>query len=121
MKTIKRSTLAAAATAIMIGGIPALAFANDAFLEITLKIDSQDRPAAAAVYSKYKQPFLTSVSGALAKRLLIRDGDVQVLHEFKSAADARAYLKSELFNNDVVTALKPLLKADPEIRIYDAD
>ncbi len=28
-------------------------------------------------------------------------------------------LKSELFANDVVTALKPYLKSDPEVRIYE--
>lgn len=98
-----------------------MALAKEAFLEITLKIDNQDRPAAADVYTKYKGPFLANVRGAVAKRLLVREDDVQVLHEFKSSDDAQAYLKSDLFNKDVVTALKPLLKANPEVRIYDAD
>jgi hypothetical protein len=95
--------------------------AQSAYLEISLKIDSKDRPAAAAIYTKFKQPFLTTISGATSKQLLIRDDDVQVLHGFKSVEDAQAYLKSDLFTQDVVTALKPMLKADPEVRIYSAD
>ncbi|MBS0270832.1 MAG: hypothetical protein JSS54_17895 [Proteobacteria bacterium] len=98
-----------------------MAMAKDAILEVTLKIDNPDRASAAAVYSKYKTPFLSTIHGAVAKRLLIRDDDVQVLHEFKSTEDAQSYLKSDLFTKDVVSALKPLLKADPEVRIYEAD
>jgi ABC-type glycerol-3-phosphate transport system substrate-binding protein len=121
MRRTMRLALVAAAAALTLGGNMNTALAKEAFLEITLKIDTQDRPAAAAVYNKYKAPFLKDIPGATAKRLLVRDDDVQVLHEFKSSADAHAYLKSDLFNNDVVSALKPLLKANPEIRIYDAD
>jgi hypothetical protein len=116
-----RAALIAATAAFTIGGTTSMSHAKDAILEITLKIDNQDRPAAAGVYTKYKGPFLANIHGAVAKRLLIRDDDVQVLHEFKSNEDAQAYLKSDLFNKDVVTALKPLLKANPEVRIYDAD
>jgi len=90
-----------------------------AYLEITLQIDPQDRPAAAAVYSKYKEPFLSDVSGAQSKALLVRDEDVQVLHGFASVADARGYLASDLFTNDVVGELGPLLKGDPDIRVFD--
>jgi hypothetical protein len=89
-----------------------------AYLEITLKVNEADRAAAAGVYVKYKQPFLKQIKGALSKELLMRTDDVQVLHGFKTQADAEAYLKSELFNNDVVTALKPYLQASPEVRIY---
>ena len=89
-----------------------------AYLEITLKIDNSDRPSAAAVYTKYKQPFLDSISGAKSKELLIRDDDVQVLHGFDSVESAQGYLSSTLFTQDVVEALKPYLKGDPEIRIY---
>jgi hypothetical protein len=32
------------------------------------------------------------IPGALSKELLIREEDVQVLHGFKSVADAKAYL-----------------------------
>lgn len=91
-----------------------------AFLEITLKVDPKNRPAAAQVYAKYKQPFLAHVRGALSKQLLLRDDDVQVLHGFDSAEHAQAYLSSSLFTDDVVTALKPLLAVPPEVRVYSA-
>jgi hypothetical protein len=90
-----------------------------AYLEITLQIDPQDRPAAADVYNKYKQPFLTDVPGAQSKDLLVRDEDVQVLHGFDSVTHANEYLASELFTGDVVRELGPLLQADPEIRVFD--
>jgi hypothetical protein len=89
-----------------------------AYLEITLKVNETDRAGAAGVYVKYKQPFLKQIKGALSKELLMRTDDVQVLHGFKTKAEAETYLKSELFNNDVVTALKPYLQASPEVRIY---
>ena len=44
--------------------------------------------------------------------------NVQVLHGFDTVENATSYLTSELFTNDVVAGLSPLLKADPEIRIY---
>jgi hypothetical protein len=91
-----------------------------AYLEITLKIDLQNRAGAAAVYNKFKAPFLQKVAGASSKELLVRDEDVQVLHGFQSKEQAQAYLESPLFNDDVVTALKPLLQAAPEVRIYAA-
>lgn len=89
-----------------------------AYLEITLKINEADRAGAADVYSKYKAPFLDFIKGALSKELLIRQDDVQVLHLFESIADAQAYLSTELFINDVVTALKPYLQDNPDVRIY---
>jgi hypothetical protein len=91
-----------------------------AYLEITLKVNDADRTAAAGVYLKYKQPFLKQIKGAVSKELFIRTEDIQVLHGFKTQADAEAYLKSDLFNNDVVSALKPYLQASPEVRIYTA-
>jgi hypothetical protein len=90
-----------------------------AILEITLAVDDDNRPAAAAVYSKYREPFLNEVKGATSKRLLVRDEDVQVLHGFTSAEEATAYLSSDLFTGDVVGELSPLLASDPEIRIYE--
>jgi hypothetical protein len=101
--------------------VPALAFAQKAYLEITLKIDAPDRSAAGAVYTKYKQPFLSKILGATSKELLMRDEDVQVLHGFATLQQAQAYLSSEMFNQDVVVGLKPLLKANPEVRIYTAN
>lgn len=101
--------------------VPGFAFAEKAYLEITLKVDPQDRAAAAAIYSKLKQPFLGKIPGAKSKELLVRDDDVQVLHGFATRKQAEAYLSSDLFTKDVVVSLKPLLKADPEVRIYSAD
>ena len=90
-----------------------------AYLEITLNIDDKNRPAAAGVYKQYRDAFLTQITGAKSKELLIRDDDVQVLHGFDTADNARAYLQSALFMNDVVGGLDPYLKAQPDIRIYD--
>ena len=90
-----------------------------AYLEITLTVDDADRPSAAGVYQKYKQPFLETVKGAISKELLVRAEDVQVLHGFVSAEDAEAYLATDLFAQDVVGALAPLLKAAPQICIYE--
>lgn len=89
-----------------------------AYLEITMKIDAENRPAAAKVYNDYRQPFLDTIEGALTKDLLIRGEDVQVLHGFDSAEHAQAYLSSSLFQNDVFVGLKPLWSADPDVRIY---
>lgn len=101
--------------------LPTLAFAEKAYLEITLKVDPQDRPAAGAIYAKYKKPFLNKIAGAQSKELLMRDDDVQVLHGFATRKQAEAYLSSELFTKDVVGELKPLLKANPEVRIYSSN
>jgi len=88
------------------------------FLQITMTIALQNRPAAAEIYQKFKTPFLSTVQGAESKQLLIREEDVQVLHGFSSLADAQNYLRSNLFTQDVVVALQPLFEAAPDIRIY---
>ncbi|WP_372882163.1 hypothetical protein [Psychromonas sp.] len=88
------------------------------YLQVTLKISTENRSDAAGVYQKYKAPFLNTIAGAQSKELLIRDEDVQVLHGFDSIENATAYLNSELFNTDVVVELKPLLDTDPDVRIY---
>lgn len=88
------------------------------YLQISLKIRTDRRAAAAEVYSRYKGPFLASVAGARSKELLVRDDDVQVLHGFDSKANAEAYLKNPFFERDVVTALSPLLDAPPDVRVY---
>ena len=90
------------------------------YLQITLKVADKNREAAAGVYTKYKAPFLDTVSGAESKALLIRNEDVQVLHEFSSKEAAESYLESDIFKNDVVGELGPLLDGDPEVRIYEA-
>ncbi len=89
-----------------------------AYLEITMKIDEANRPAAAKVYTDYRTPFLKEIKGALTKDLLIRNEDVQVLHGFDSVENAAAYLSSDMFKNDVFVGLQPLWNADPEVRIY---
>jgi hypothetical protein len=90
------------------------------YLEITLKIAPPNRPAAAGVYQRYKPPFLKTIAGAKSKELLVRDEDVEVLHGFDTPERANAHLKSRLFTSDVVGALKPLLDAEPDVRIYEA-
>ncbi len=90
-----------------------------AYLQITLAIQNADREAAAAIYTKYKEPFLNTIKGAQSKELLIREEDVEVLHGFDTIENANSYLSSALFNNDVVSELKPLLEANPEIKIYN--
>jgi hypothetical protein len=89
-----------------------------AYLEITMVINNANRPAAAKVYTDYLQPFLEQIKGAVTKELLIRDEDVQVLHGFDSVENAKAYLDSEMFKNDVFVGLKPLWSADPDVKIY---
>jgi hypothetical protein len=91
---------------------------TNAYLEITLDIKTENRGAAAGVYLKYKEPFLEQIAGATSKELLIRAEDVQVLHGFASEDEAKAYLTTALFENDVVRELKPFLAGNPEIRIY---
>ena len=115
--TFKLMSAMLAASAL---ALPSVALAQKAYLEITLKVDPQDRAAAGAIYAKYKQPFLTKIPGAKSKELLVRGDDVQVLHGFATVKEAQAYLSSEIFTKDVVVGLKPLLKADPEVRIYSA-
>lgn len=83
-----------------------------------MKIEEANRPAAAKVYTDYRQPFLDTIEGALTKELLIREEDVQVLHGFDGAEHAQAYLSSEMFQNDVFVGLKPLWSADPDVKIY---
>lgn len=48
-----------------------------AYLEITMQIAPANRPAAAKVYQDYRAPFLSNITGALSKELLVRDLDVQ--------------------------------------------
>ena len=91
---------------------------SKAYLNISLKIAEANRLEAAKVYSRYKQPFLDNIPGALSKELLIRKENVVVLHGFSSATDAGNYLGSELFTNDVVSGLKPFLEDHPVIEIY---
>lgn len=89
-----------------------------AYLEINLYIKDENRPKAVEVYTKYKDEFLKTIKGATSKELLVRDENVAVLHGFDSVENAKAYLKTKLFNDDVATALSKLWFKDPDIRIY---
>lgn len=42
-----------------------------AYLQITLDISEKNRAAAAAVYQKYKAPFLSTIDGAVSKELFL--------------------------------------------------
>ncbi len=90
------------------------------YLQITLQVADKNREAAAGVYTKYLEPFLNTVPGAVSKSLLVRDADVQVMNGFSGKEEAESYLKSEMFSKDIVSELGPLLDADPEVRIYEA-
>ena len=90
-----------------------------AYLEINMFIDPENLTAAAKAYTDYSQPFLDQIEGALTKELLIRDEDVQVIHGFDSMEHAKAYLESDLFQNDVFVGLKPTWAADPDVRFYE--
>lgn len=89
-----------------------------AYLNIIMKIDEENRQAAAKVYNTYRQPFLDDIEGALTKELLIRDEDIEVAHGFDSMEHAQAYLESDLFKTKVAPGLKPTWAADPDIRFY---
>lgn len=89
-----------------------------AYLEITMTIPNEKRPAAVKVYTDYRQPFLDTIKGAMTKDLLVRDEDVQVLHGFDSVESAKAYLETAMFRNDVFVGLKPLWSSDPDVKIY---
>jgi hypothetical protein len=91
-----------------------------AYLEITLDVDNANRGAAAGIYTQYRKPFLNTVPGVVNKQLLVRDADVQVLHQFDTVGQANAYLGDHLFTRDIVSPLSPLLTQDPEVRVYDA-
>lgn len=93
-----------------------------AYLEITLDIAADNRPKAAdvyklLVYNKYR--LLDKTPGATSKELLVREEDVQVLHGFTTVENAKAYLESDLFTKEVSGELRLLLKAEPEVRIYE--
>lgn len=88
------------------------------YLQITLSVPNENRAAAAAIYNKYKAPFLDTIEGASSKQLLISPDNVIVLHGFDTSAHAEAYLSTPLFAQDVAGALKPLLAAAPDVRVY---
>jgi len=90
------------------------------YLQINPNVASKGRPAAATIYSQFKGSFLSQTTGAISKELLIRDEDVQALRGFESVENAKGYLTSSMFCQDVVTALGPLPQSSPDARIYSA-
>lgn len=88
------------------------------YLEITLKSNAADRNVVLSLYHKFKSPFLDQIKGAVSIELLISDEDFQLLHSFETLDDAQAYLSTELYNNDILVALKPLLLDNPVVKIY---
>ena len=42
-----------------------------AYLQITMFINENNRPAAVKVYNDYRMPFLNEIKGALTKNLLV--------------------------------------------------
>ena len=92
---------------------------SKAYLEIILKVDANNRNSAAAVYTKYKQPFLDKIKGAKSKELLIREEDVQVIHSFDTVENAKAYLVNDLFVKDVYEGLLPFMVGAPDVRVYN--
>lgn len=89
-----------------------------AYLEITMVIKNENRSSAGKVFYDYREPFLNKIEGALTKDLLIRNEDVQVLHGFDCVENAKAYLETKLFKNDVATGLSPFWEEAPSIKIY---
>ncbi|WP_449437045.1 hypothetical protein [Pedobacter steynii] len=83
-----------------------------------LKNQGQRQSSSSRGLQQIQRSFLETISGALSKELLIHAEDVQVLHGFSSTETAQQYLLSNLFNEDVVTALKPYLNSKPDIKIY---
>ena len=75
-----------------------------AYLEITMVVNPENRPAAAKVYNDYRQPFLDNI---------------EVIHGFDSLEHAKAYLETDLFKKDVFVGLKPTWAADPDVRFYE--
>ena len=75
-----------------------------AYLEITMVVNPENRPAAAKVYNDYRQPFLDNIEGALTKELLVREEDVQVIHGFDSLEHAKAYLETDLLKRTYLWA-----------------
>lgn len=74
-----------------------------AYLQITLFINPENRPATVAVYQKYKAPFFQTIAGTKSKGLLVRElGPL-----FAQASNIRIYdvvLKSAVSFEDIFLA-----------------
>jgi hypothetical protein len=85
---------------------------------ITLAVDKFRRVEAAAVYDRFRKPFLTALRGRLQGAPGARGGRPGPARQLLGRA-GHAYLDGDLFTKDVVGGLSPLLSAEPEIRTYE--
>ena len=90
-----------------------------AYLQIVLKVNLADRGELTNTYNKFKNSFLEQIKGATTHELLIGDEEVQLLYGFDNLEDAEAFLSTELYNNVVLVALKPLIFDNPKIRVFN--
>ncbi|WP_433900269.1 hypothetical protein [Sphingobacterium puteale] len=89
-----------------------------AYLQVTLKINNSDKGAVSGIYEKFRDSFIDQIKGATSIELLIGDGYIQLLHVFDTAEDAQAFLSTELYNNNILFALKSLMVDTPRVSIY---
>ncbi|MGJ1290427.1 hypothetical protein I6I97_21535 [Sphingobacterium multivorum] len=89
-----------------------------AYLQIVLKMNSSNRGELTSTYHKFKDLFREQIKGAKTQELLFSDEDIQLLYGFDTYEDAEAFLSTELYNNIILVALKPLISNNPEIKIY---
>ncbi|WP_312743435.1 hypothetical protein [Sphingobacterium multivorum] len=88
-----------------------------AYLQIVLKMNSSNRGELTSTYNKFKDLFREQIKGAKTQELLFSDEDIQLLYGFDTYEDAEAFLSTELYNNIILVALKPLISNNPEIKI----
>ncbi|MDF7673674.1 hypothetical protein PT277_09405 [Acetobacteraceae bacterium ESL0709] len=88
------------------------------YLQITLKISGVNRNRVVSLYQYYDALFLETVTGAHSRELLLRSEDLQVMYGFDTEKNAKAYLRSSLFTQDILGSIRPLLDTSPEIRLY---
>ena len=90
-----------------------------AYLQIVLKANSSSRGELTNTYNKLRDLFPEQIKGAKTQELLLSDEEVQLLYGFDTFEDAEAFLSTELYNNIILPALKPLISNNPEIKIYN--
>ncbi|PUV23897.1 MULTISPECIES: hypothetical protein [Sphingobacterium] len=89
-----------------------------AYLQVTLKINNSDKGAVSGIFDKFRDSFIDQIKGATSIELLIGDGYIQLLHVFDTVEDAHAFLSTELYNNNILFALKSLMVDTPQVSIY---
>lgn len=89
-----------------------------AYLVIMLNVRTDDIGATSSIHDKFKSSFLDQIRGGMSTEFLIGQNDVVLLNGFANAEDANAFLSTELYNNTILTALKPFLLDNPKNNIY---